>query len=124
MTLLQVIDFHHRWQPRLARRGVRRGALVLETGQVVTLEAVNPCVDGRTGDVQKPTDTAFAPALEVELNDLHTGLGTLRIAVVVEQGQLLGCGGWQLLPELLHAMVTEAAGACMKKDPDQFSVPE
>jgi|SRR6266508_1128575 len=48
MTLLQVINLNHHREPRLAYRGCRRGALVLETGQVVALEAANPCVDGGT----------------------------------------------------------------------------
>jgi len=48
MPLLQVINLQHHREPRLARRDFRRRALVLETGQVVTLEAVNPGVDGGT----------------------------------------------------------------------------
>ena len=51
----------------------------------------------------------------IEFNDLQAGLSTLGIAVVVEQGQLLGGGGGQLVPELLDAMVTEAAGAMYER---------
>jgi hypothetical protein len=39
------------------------------------------------GDLQKLTDTALTPALCREGNALHAGLGTLGIAVGVEQGE-------------------------------------
>jgi hypothetical protein len=74
--------------------------------------------------VQKPTDTALTPALRIEFNHLHAGLGPLGMAVVVEQGQLLRRGRGQLGPELFHAMVTDAAGQGMKDDPGQFPGPE
>src|SRR5439155_23719663 len=99
MPLLQMINLQHHREPRLARRGFRRGALVLETGQVVALEAGNPGVDGGTRDVQKPADTRLAPALKIELNDLEAGLDTLRITVIVKQRELLRRGHWELLPE-------------------------
>jgi hypothetical protein len=62
--------------------------------------------------------------LRLEGNHLHAGLGTLGITVGVEQGKLLGSSGGQLVPELLHARVTDAARQGMKEDPGQFSVPE
>ena len=124
MTLLQMIDFHHRRQPGLAPRGVRRATLVRQALQVVDLKARNPRGDGGAGDVQKLTDTARTPAWRLEGKHLHAGLGTLGLTVVVEQGKLLGSSGGQLVPELLHAMVTEAARQGMQEDPGQCSGPE
>src|SRR3989441_6238439 len=114
-------DFDHHRQPGLAHRGVWCPALVLQALQVVGLKARNPGVNSGAGDLQKLTDTALPPALCIEGNPLHAGLGTLGIAVVVEQGELLGGGGGQLLPQLLHGMVMDAVGQRMKNDARQFA---
>src|SRR3989442_15806776 len=74
-------DFDHHRQPGLAHRGVWCPALVLQALQVVGLKARNPGVNSGAGDLQKLTDTALTPALCIEGNDLHAGLGTLGIAV-------------------------------------------
>jgi hypothetical protein len=50
-----------------------------------------------------------------EFHDLQAGLGPRGIAVVGEQGQLLRGGGWQLLPQLVHRMVMDAAGPGMER---------
>ena len=48
MALLQMIDFHHGWQPRLARWGIRRPALVRDAGQVVASKrAIHRLIVGR-----------------------------------------------------------------------------
>jgi hypothetical protein len=62
--------------------------------------------------------------VRIEGKDLHAGLGTLSLAVVVEEGQLLRGGRGQLLPQLLHGRVMEAASPGRKDDPRQCSVPE
>src|SRR6266851_4298106 len=124
MALLQMRDFDHHRQPSLAHRGVWCPALVLHALQVVGLKARHPGVNSGAGDLQKLTDTALTPALCREGNDLHAGLGTLGIAVVVEQGELLRGGGGQLLPQLLHGMVMDAVGQRMKNDARRFAGPE
>ena len=74
--------------------------------------------------MQKLTDTALPPALRRECNHVHAGLGTLGRAVGVEQRQLLRRGRWQLVPQLVHTMVTEPASQGMTDDPSQLPVPE
>src|SRR3989454_6565704 len=116
-----MIDFDHHGQPGLAYRGVWCPAFVLHALEVVGLKARNPGVNRGAGDLQKWTDTALTPALCIEGNDLHAGLGTLGIAVVVEQGELLRGGGGQPLPQPLHGMVMDAVGQRMKNDARQFA---
>src|SRR5262249_62130214 len=81
MALLQMINLQHHREPYLARRGVRRRALVREAGLIVALKARNPQVDRGTGDLQPLTDTALTPALRIEGDDLPAGLGALGMAV-------------------------------------------
>ena len=44
--------------------------------------------------------------------------------MVVQQRQLLGAGGWQVVPELFHRLVMDAVGQGVKENPGQFPVPE
>src|SRR5207244_991252 len=99
-------------------------ALVLQPRRVVGLKTRHPRGDGGPGDMQKPADTALAPAVRIERHHLPAGLRPRGIGVIVEQRQLPRGGGGQLMPELLDAMVAHPAGAGMKKDPGQFSVPK
>src|SRR5215813_12199072 len=74
MALLEMINLQHHREPHLARRGVRRRALVHEAGPIVALEARNPRVDRGAGDLQTLTDTALTPALRIEGDDLQQKL--------------------------------------------------
>ena len=74
--------------------------------------------------MQKPADTALAPAVRIERHHLPAGLRPRGIGVIVEQRQLPRGGGGQLLPELFDALVAHPAGAGMKEDPGQFPVPK
>src|SRR2546426_10742102 len=85
MALLQMIQLQHHWEPHLARRGVRRGALVRKAGPIVALEARNPRVDRGAGALQQLTDTALTPTLRIEGDDLQASLGALGMAVVVQE---------------------------------------
>src|SRR4030095_14252480 len=119
-----MIDFDHHRQPGLAPCGVGGPALVLQTRRVVRLKTPNPYGEGGPGDMQKPADTALAPALRIECNHLPAGLSPRGIGVIVEQRQLPR-GGWgKLMPELFDAMVAHPASAGMKEDPGQFPVPK
>jgi hypothetical protein len=124
MAFLEMIDCDQHRQPGLAPRGVGGPALILQTRRVVRLKTHNPRGDGGPGDVQKPADTALAPALRIERNHLPAGLSPRGIAVIVEQRQLPRGGGGQLVPKLFDAMVAHPAGAGMKEDPGQFPVPK
>src|SRR6185295_14004015 len=122
MAFLEMIDFDHHRQPGLALRGVGGPALIFQTRRVVRLKTRNPRGDRGPRDVQKPADTALAPALRIERNHLPAGLSPRGIGVIVEQRQLPRGGGGQLMPELFDAMVAHPAGAGMKEDPGQFPV--
>ena len=117
-TPADAIALHHR-EPHLARRGVRRRALVREAGLMVALKARNPPGDGRAGDPQKLADTALTPALRIEGDDLPAGLGPLGIAVGVEQRPGGGRGRGEAVPEALRRLPSHAMHGGMKNDPSQ-----
>src|SRR5262249_1198719 len=108
-------------EPYLARRGVRRRALVREAGLIVALKARNPQVDRGTGDLQTLTDTALTPALRIEGDDLPAGLGALGMAVVVEQRPGWGSSRGEAVPEALRRLTRNAMHGGMKNDAGQFA---
>ncbi len=72
--------------------------------------------------MQKPADTEFVPSLKIEFNDLLPGLSALGVTVIVEQGQLLGGGGWELVPKLFERFVTDSVVQFMKDNAAQFAI--
>jgi hypothetical protein len=50
---------------------------------VLRFKAVNPPIDGRAGDVEDATDTAFGPALIIELDDVDPCRVAVALAVIV-----------------------------------------
>src|SRR4029453_15037587 len=124
MAFLEMIDCDPPRQPGLAPRGVGGPALVLQTRRVVRLKTRHPRGDRGSGDVQKPADTALAPALRLERKHLPAGLSPRGIGVIVDQRQLSRGSGGQRMPELFEAMVAHPAGAGMKEEPGQFPVPK
>src|SRR5215471_5164958 len=93
MALLQMINFQHHGEPHLSRRGMRRRAVVRETGFIVALKARNPPGDRRAGDVQKLTDAALTPALRIQGDDLAAGLEALGMTLVGKGGRGGGAVG-------------------------------
>src|SRR5262249_15595492 len=114
MALLEMLHLQHDREPHLARRGVRRRALVREAGRIVALEARTPQVDRGTGDLQTLTNTALPPALRIEGEDLQAGLDALGMAVVVEQRPGRGSGWRKAVPETLCRLPRHAMHGGMK----------
>ena len=72
--------------------------------------------------MQDTTDTEFVPALRLELQDLESRLGTIRITVVVPQREyaLRRCGA--LLPEPLRGFICHLISAGAQDDAHQFLI--
>jgi hypothetical protein len=84
MAFLEVIDGDHQRQPGFARWGFRRSTFVLSSRQVLLLEPVNPLPNRGTRDMEEAAHTHLGPPLTIEGDHLRAGLGTGRVAVVVE----------------------------------------
>src|SRR4029450_7909015 len=94
-----MINSKHRWKPGLAGGGLRAGTFIVKPGHVFGLKALEPPIDGGTGDVQDPTDAQLIPALIVELDDLETRLGPRGLVVIVAKRQFALHGDGTVLPE-------------------------
>jgi hypothetical protein len=122
MALLEVIDLDQQGPPSLPGRRMRRPAFVRESPQLFSLKAAAPGGAGRTGDMEGVADTALAPALGIELHDLEPGMRALRVAVIVQERQLLGRRRRALVPEGLDRFVIHALAPLVKDDPGQCTI--
>jgi hypothetical protein len=88
MRFLEVIDLHHARQPDFAGRLLGAPFAVHEPGKVFGLEARDPGVHRRPGDVEPAADAPFFPALIIEFHDLQPRLVAVRMGVIVPQRQV------------------------------------
>jgi hypothetical protein len=82
MTLLEMIDLNHPWQPDFARGVLGAMFFVSQPCQVLGFKPCDPGIDGRPGPLQKAAHTELVPALIGEFDDVESRVIAIRIGMV------------------------------------------
>src|SRR5262249_3910967 len=122
MGFLEMVHLDHAGQPDFARRRLGTAFFVHESGEVLGFKPGDPGINGRTGYLQKATDTELIPALIVEFHDLEPGLIAVGLGMIGPQLQLLLYGHRALVPEEFRGLVIKAIGTLAEHDPRQLPI--
>jgi len=122
MDLLEMIHLHHPWQPDFAGGLLGTPFFVYEPRKVLCLKPGDPGIDGRSGDLQKATDTALVPALIGEFHDVEPCVVAIGMGMGSPQLQLVLCGHRTLVPQDFRGLVIEGIGALAEHNLRQFPI--